>query len=382
MDNSYAPLPGSTIFNALKDQPCIIMAANIRIIPGVMKGIFRAAKDSDSAVFFELARSESNLDGGYTNLTPADYGRITRETARDVGFDAWGLHADHITIKKGTEEDLSATRDLIAGQIDAGYTSFAIDASHLFNFEGGDLREELSHNIDCTTQMAHFIRDRMGDTPFGLEVEVGEIGRAGNQGMVLTRPEEGVEFITALNENDVHPHVLAIANGTAHGNVYDEHGNLIEDISINISQTKAVAKALRDNNLAVRIAQHGITGTPRDKIATMFPKGDVIKGNVATFWQNLVFDTIKIYHPDLYQRIWDWVQEAKGTPDKKPIEIFGKNAKFACKQFYDELNSLPAETVNAIESLSYAEALLFFKAFNTYGTGAIVREYIRKNGMD
>ena len=379
MDDAYLPLPGSTIFNALRDQPCIVMAANVRIIPGVLKGLFRAARDSDSAVLFEIARSESNLDGGYTGMTPMDYGRFCKETAREVGFDVWGLHADHITIKKGTEEELDSTQDLIAGQIEGGFTSFAIDASHLFNFEGGDLREELSLNIDCTTRMARFISERMGDRAFGLEVEVGEIGRADSGGMVLTRPEEGVEFITALNENNVHPHVLAIANGTAHGNVYDAQGNLIEDISIDIPQTIAVAKALRDKGLGVRIAQHGITGTPRDKIATMFPMGDVIKGNVATFYQNLVFDTIKIYHPELYKRIWDWVQETHSTPGKKPVEVFGKKAKFACKQFYRELNSLPEETVHAIESMAYAEGLLFFKAFNAYGTASIVRGYMKKN---
>ena len=377
MNGDYQPIPGSTIFNALRDRPCIIMAANVRYVPGVMKGIFRAAKDSDSAVLIEIARTESNLEGGYTGMTPSDYADFAKEAAQEVGFDIWGLHADHITIKKGTSEDMAATRDLVAAQVDAGFTSFAIDASHLFNFEGGDLREELSHNIRCTTEIATFIKDRIGEKSFGLEVEVGEIGRSDGSGMVLTRPEEGVAFITALRENGVSPHVLAIANGTAHGNVYDAQGNLIEDISIDIDQTKAVAKALRDNDLAVRIAQHGITGTPRDKIATMFPMGDVIKGNVATFWQNLAFDVIKIYHPDLYRTMWDWVQTTKGTPDKKPIEIFGKNAKFTFKQFYDELHTLSPEAVEAIEQLAYAEALLFFKSFNSYGTASVVREYMK-----
>jgi len=377
MDDSYAPLPGSTIFNALKDHPCIIMAANVRIMPGVLKGLFRAAKDTDSAVLFEIARSESNLDGGYTGMTPADYGRHTIEMAQEIGFDAWGLHADHITIKKGTSDDLVSTRDLIAAQIDAGFTSFAIDASHLFNFEGGDLREELSDNIRCTTEMAHFIKDKMGGKPFGLEVEVGEIGRAGQEGMVLTRPEEGVTFITELHRNDVHPQVLAIANGTAHGNVFDEHGNLIEDISIDIPQTKAVAQALKDNNLGVRIAQHGITGTPREKIAALFPKGDIIKGNVATFWQNLVYEVMEIFHPDLYKTIWNWVQETHATPGKKPVEVFGKKGKFASKQFYDEIQGISEEAIEAIEAKAYAEALLFFKAFNAYGTGSIVREYMK-----
>ena len=47
----------------------------------------------------------------------------------------------------------------------------------------------------------------MNGKEFGLEVEVGEIGRKDTEGLVLTRPEEAVGFIQALNENDVHPHV-------------------------------------------------------------------------------------------------------------------------------------------------------------------------------
>ena len=101
MDDAYLPLPGSTIFNALRDKPCIVMAANVRIVPGVLKGLFRAARDSDSAVLFEIARSESNLEKGYTGMTPMDYGRLCNETAQEVGFDVWGLHADPITLKKG-----------------------------------------------------------------------------------------------------------------------------------------------------------------------------------------------------------------------------------------------------------------------------------------
>ena len=42
---------------------------------------------------------------------------------------------------------------LVNGQIDEGFTSFAIDASPLFNFQGGDLSEELADNIDLHTKI-------------------------------------------------------------------------------------------------------------------------------------------------------------------------------------------------------------------------------------
>ena len=212
------PIPGNVVFNSLKDKNCIILAANPRVVPGVAHGIMRAAKELDAAVIFEMAKSEVNLDGGYTGLTPETFSKRIHEVANDVGHDIWVLHADHITIKKGTREEIEDTKKLIAQQIENGYTSFAIDPSHLYNFEGGNLREELALNIDVTTELAKFIESNMGGKPYGLEVEVGEIGRTDEHGRVLTTPEEGVTFIKALNENGVYPHVLAIANGSAHEN--------------------------------------------------------------------------------------------------------------------------------------------------------------------
>ena len=370
------PIPGNVLFNSLKDKPVIIMAANPRVIPGVASGIMRAAKDLNSAIIFEMAKSEVNLDGGYTGLKPADFSSRMIDVASEVGHDMWVLHADHITIKEGTPEEVDETKQLIAAQIDAGYTSFAIDPSHVYNFEGGNLREELSKNIDITTELAKYIESKMGGKPFGLEVEVGEIGRTDAQGRVLTTPEEAVTFISALNENDVYPQVLAIANGSAHGNIFDEAGNPIEQVSIDIGQTKAVAKALKDNNLDVRIAQHGITGTPRELINTQFPKGDIIKGNVATFYQNIVYDILKVFHPEFYDKAYNWVIDTykEKAPGKKNIEIFGKYAKFGIKQYFDEIYNIDEDTLNAIESMCYAETLSFLRAFSSKGTADIVRK--------
>jgi len=325
------PIPGNILFNSLRDKPVIIMAANPRVIPGVATGILRAAKDLNSAIIFELAKSESNLEGGYTGLKPSDFSSRMQDISDEVGHDMWVLHADHITIKKGTPEEVEETKQLIDAQIQAGYTSFAIDPSHLYNFEGGNLREELSQNIDITTELAKFIESKMTGKPFGLEVEVGEIGRTDDHGRVLTTPEEAVTFIKALNENDVHPQVLAIANGSAHGNIFDEAGNPIEQVSIDISQTKAVAKALRDNNLEV---------------------------------------------PELYNKAYNWVIDTykEKAPGKKNIEIFGKYAKFGIKQFFDEIYDVDEDTLHAIESLCYAETLSFLRAFSSKGTAEIVRK--------
>jgi len=373
--NDYGPIPGSTIFRAISGQKAIIMAANTRITT-VAQGIFKAAKETDSAVFMELARSECDLKGGYTGLTPVDFSEKMQEAAQAVRFDVWALHADHITIKSGDSTEIEGTKQLIDAQIHAGYTSFAIDASHLFNFEGKNVRQELDKNIGVTSELASYIKSRMKGKDFGLEVEVGEIGRKDGHGMILTRPEEAVEFIKALQENDVYPQVLAIANGSTHGHVYDERGNVIEQLSIDIPQTKAVAQALRENNLHVGIAQHGITGTPRDLINQHFPKGDIIKGNVGTFWQDVVFSTLKVYEPALYKSIQEWTLEnyrAK-NPGKKDSQIFDGNCKFAIKEFFKEIYAVEEDTQQAIRAMAYAESLVFFKAFSSYGTASLVRK--------
>jgi fructose-bisphosphate aldolase class II len=370
------PIPGNVLFESLRDKDTIILASNARITEGVAKGIFRAAKDLDSAVIFEIARSECNIKRGYTGMVPSMYAEAIMGAADEVGFDVWALHADHITMKKGTSADIAETRKLIDAQIDAGFTSFALDASYLFDHQGGNLREELAQNIDVTTVLAKHIESQMRGKPFGLEVEVGEIGKTDSQGQVVTTPEEAVTFVTSLNENDVYPQVLAIANGASHGNVYDEYGNMIEQVSIDIPQTRAVARALRKNHLDVRIAQHGITGTPRDLISSVFPKGDIIKGNVATFWQNLVLDLYKVYQPELYSDIYDWTLEEyrPKNPGMVDNEVFGKNVKYAIGKFRERIEVVDEETVAAIEALSYAESLVFLKAFGSKGTASIVRK--------
>lgn len=374
-ESRYVPIPSSKMFRGISGQKTIIMAANTRIAT-VAKGIFKAAKETDSAVIMELARSESDLKGGYTGLTPKDFSEKMKEAASEIEFDTWALHADHITIKKGDPKEVEETKQLIDAQIAAGYTSYAIDASHLFNFEGKTVREELEKNIQITSEIARYIKNRMKDKDFGLEVEVGEIGRKDNQGLILTRPEEAVEFIKALNENDVYPHVLAIANGSVHGHTYDESGNVIEQLSIDIPQTRAVARALRENNLHVGIAQHGITGTPRDLINLHFPKGDIVKGNVGTFWQDVVFDALKVYEPALYKDIREWTLEKyrPQNPGKKDIQIFDSNCKYAIKEFFKQIYSVDEETEHAIQAMAYAESLVFFRAFGSYGSASLVRK--------
>jgi fructose-bisphosphate aldolase class II len=377
VDIMNEPIPSNRIFKALKDKGCIILACNTRITIGVAKGIFRAAKDLDAALITELARTECNQHVGYSGLTPETLARNLKEANEEVGHDIWALHADHIGIKKGDAQDISDTKELIEAQIKAGYTSFAIDASHLFDFEGKTVEEELAPNLAATIEIGKFIQEKMAGNEFGLEVEVGEIGRKGAEGMILTKPEEAVTYITKLHEAGISPNVIAIANGSTHGNIYDGDGKPVAQVTIDIEQTKAVAAALRDNKFDVRIAQHGITGTPLEIIKDKFPHGDILKGNVATLFQNIVFDNLKKFHPELHQEMVDWVLENKPMEGKNPEMVFGRNGKYATKVFFDKIYAMSDECRAAIEEESYNAASDHIKAFKSEGSAAIVREAMK-----
>jgi fructose-bisphosphate aldolase, class II len=364
-------MKGNIMFEALADEPTIIMACNTRVTKGIARGIMRAAKDADAAVIFELAKSECDLNGGYTGLTPQMYADRIRAAADEAGHDVWLLHADHITVKTGTPEEMADVKKLIAAQIEAGYMSFAIDASHLFDLNGKTVEEELAKNVEKTVELAKFIHEN-APAGFGLEVEVGEIGRTDSDGMVLTSPEEATCFIRELLKRGVKPHVLAIANGSTHGNVYDENGKPIEQSSIDIKRTIEVGRALSEMS-SVRIAQHGITGTPLRIIKYDFPKQYIRKGNVGTHWQNIVWEALEKYEHALYNKIWNWTIEKYRKPGKSDIEVFGKNSKYAIKQFFNEIDHLGTETEKHLERMAMQEAKIFFDAFNAKGTASVVR---------
>jgi fructose-bisphosphate aldolase class II len=361
--NNYKPMWGQPFYSKLHSSNCIIMACNTRIVRGVVEGIFQAAKDTKSPIIFELAKSESDLQGGYTGLTPETYAKYVNITAKKVQYQNYVIHGDHIKI--GKEEDIPGVKELISAQIDAGYTSFAIDASFLYNPDGTTDREHLAKNIEATINVAHFIEDKLNHKKFGLEVEVGEIGKTDPKtGLVKTTVSEATTFIETLKENDVHPHFLAIANGSVHGFQYDEHGNPLPQVGIDIQLTEDIGAAIKP--MGVKIAQHGITGTPLELIASEFPKDVLGKGNVGTNWMTLAWDVFKIFEPDLYDEIFNWTVN-NFQKDNVPVkETFLKNSKLAIKQFYNDIYAISQDTEHALTAVAYASALMFLKAFNSY----------------
>jgi len=339
-DSKACLINSADVFSSLKESKVIVMTCNTRIklaIPGIMQ----AAEELDAVVGFELAKSEGNVDGGYTGQDPKTYFETVTSYAKEINFTKpFFIHGDHITVKNTSKEAVDEARALIAAELDAGYTSFAIDAS--FN--------ELPDNIKITAELVKPIIEK----GIGLEVEVGEVKAAGKEA-VLTTVEEAVEFISGLNKLGVHPNLLAINNGSKHGNYLAG-----EKVSIDLETTGKIYEAIK--GFGVCLAQHGITGTPLSIVGT-FAEYGIRKGNVGTIWQNVAHQGLP---EDLMQEMRKWAEENK------------KDIKFATKPFKSRIDNVPDENKKQITELAYKEAKDFIEAFRAQGTASTICEALSK----
>jgi fructose-bisphosphate aldolase class II len=349
---SVAPLiNGKALLQAARANNAMIMATNIRCrLP--VEGIVQASMATDAPVMYEIAKSEL----GYTEFTPASFVEyIIRENERlgntKVPF---AIHGDHITVKK--PEEVDGVRALIAEELEAGFTSFAIDASHMPN----------EQNLAAVLELA---RPIVG-AGLSLEVELGEIGAKSGSAEGFTKPEEAEWFIRELVGQGIHPDLLAINNGSIHGTYF---GTSQEGIQLEL--TRSIWEAIQP--WSVDIAQHGITGTSLDKITSFINYG-IRKGNVGTFWQNISFglamnqngnaittagkDYIKRPYrgvPDeLWQEMCAWAVETGNT---------GGNIKNANKPFAARLSAIPRKAKKRISRQACEEAIRLFEATHSIG---------------
>jgi len=249
---------GRDIAEAAREADCIVLAANARH-PLVIKAVLKAAKNKNAAVLIELAKSEAGYCGANYDNVP-DY---ALKYSAEMGHGAvFGLHVDHYAIK--SQEDVLKGVGHLYGILVNGFTSVAIDASHLDDYQ----------NFVATRSIGGWLPAELG-----LEVEVGEIKGPGE----LSTVEEATYFIGGLNAWGIFPDYLAISNGSLHG-TYDPAVGQMEGIDLN--RTKEIADAIAPYGVA--IAQHGISGTPLSKVST-FRKYGIRKGNVATLFQNVYF---------------------------------------------------------------------------------------------
>ncbi len=356
-DKNVALINGKAIYDIAKKERFIVGAFNIRHLLSV-EGIARAAQDTDSVVIYEIAKSET----GYCDMEPEVFARSVVDIIENAGCETpFAIHADHTTVKNTTGEEIESARDIIIRSIANGYTTVSIDASH----------NENEDNLRITTDLARIVED----ASLGLEVEIGEIG--GERG--FSTPEEAEWFIGNLVERGIHPDMLAINNGSIHGNYGPGFGE-----GIQLDLTKKIYETIKKWD--VGIAQHGITGTPVEKIARFADYG-IFKGNVGTLWQNIYLglkmdensnvvydengDYVKLDDRGIPTELWNeitaWAKETGNT---------GGNIKKANKPFREKLWNIAPEYKERVTKVTYEWATKLFKALRSVGSGKKVADYL------
>jgi len=334
-------LDGSTVYKHIAETPFIIMACNTRI-KHVIPGIMRAAEELDAIIAFELTATEGGVDGGYTGQTPQQFVQTVLHYAETCKFTRpFIIHADHITIKNSSSDEIEAARVLISAQLSAGYRSFALDAS--FN--------TLDENIRIISELA----PPLIDEGVGLEVEIGEVTPVGRESN-LTTVADVEEFLGGLADLNIKPHLLAIDNGSKSGNYLD--GQLV---NIDLARTGEIFTVARKYGIC-GLVQHGITGTPLRIVGKLADYG-IRKGNIGTLWQNVAHAGLP---PELVDEMRDWAREN------------GRDIKYATGAFYDRINSIPTEDIKLIADLAYREAREFIAAFHAKGSATRLAESIDK----
>ena len=349
---------GRDIVRAFREANAIILAVNARN-PLTIKGVFKAAQKLNAAVFIEIAKSESTYCAGNFDNLPEYAVKTSAELGHGIVF---GLHVDHYAIK--SEKDLFKAVGHLPSVIQKGWTSVAIDASHMPDWE----------NLCFTRDIAMHIPPYLG-----LEVEVGEIKGPGE----LTTVEEAQFFIGGLNSWGIFPDLLAISNGSLHG-TYDTG----QQEGIDLQRTQDIAHVIRP--FGVSIAQHGISGTPIEKVAK-FANFGINKGNVATLFQNIVFgikmdsDTgnaiaengsyVKEPHRGVSEKTWQKIVE---WCDSQSYSRKDGNYKKANLPLGNVILEEPPEIIGRIIDETEEWASRFIKAFNAVDSADRVLEVIAK----
>ncbi|MDR3570292.1 MAG: class II fructose-bisphosphate aldolase [Syntrophobacteraceae bacterium] len=358
---SVVPLVnGQALIKAARKNNAMVMATNIRCkLP--VEGIVLAAMASRAPVMYEIAKSELN----YTEFTPETFAAFIVEENERLGNTVapFAIHGDHITVK--TLDEVESVRLLMAREMEAGFTSFAIDASHMEN----------EKNLEATSQLAKAVVE----AGLNLEVELGEIGAKSGGAEGFTQPEEAKWFIGELGKRGVRPNLLAINNGSIHGTYF---GASQEGIQLDL--TRAIWEAIREWD--VDIAQHGITGTSLDKISSFIRYG-IRKGNVGTLWQNIAFGLAMNQNGNcITTQEKEYVKRPyRGIPDELWQEMVawaaetdnrGGNVKKANAPFAPYFNVLPPVYKQRISAHVYEEAIRLFEATHSAGIADSVWEFL------
>ncbi|MCM8783195.1 MAG: helix-hairpin-helix domain-containing protein [Candidatus Omnitrophica bacterium] len=234
---------------------------------------------------------------------------------------------------------------------------------------------DLKRIIEINIELAKFIPEE-----FGLEVEVGHIGRVDplTGEAVMTTPLEAVVLIEALQRFGIKPQLLAVNNGTKHGIVFI--GGKEVPTTVDVKRTDEIASAIRP--LGVSLAQHGTTGTPFEVIKDQLA-GNILKANVGTEWRRTVLRSMPL---DLFYRMVEWTveEEKRKAPEKfsglLPVRSYTREQllssecpyyaliidpiKRAIGVFRAEIDNISGEDLDLIVETTREVAREYFTAFN------------------
>lgn len=364
-DSKVLAVNGKDIIRSAMDEasPWVAMACNTRHETSIY-GLVQASMELDAPVIYEIALSESDMQGGYTGMDPRQYieavVRINEELG-NVGDKAvpFAIHRDHTTVKKLTREAFDAADEVVRKSIEWGYTFFSIDCSFL--------------PLDQNIALSALLSQPVVDAGLAYESEVGEIGgKEGNSTVT-----DAVYLVEELDRLGLRPDLIAINNGTVHGNVKGQ---------IDLELSHRTYGAMRPWN--VGIAQHGTTGTALADVGNFYKVG-IFKANVGTNWQNLCWgietdDTgVAVARGDSYEK-----NPEKGISMElwKEMEAFaaGKGWKGGAmkklnKPFREKViaeHKEKPEIRGRIDGATSASAAEFFKALHAEGKGEHVRSLL------
>ena len=176
----------------------------------------------------------------------------------------------------------------------------------------------------------------------------------------------------------IHPDLLAINNGSIHGNYGPGSAE-----GIQLDLTRQIADAVKPWGVA--IAQHGITGTSLDKIG-QFRNYGIVKGNIATLFQNLnygikmdtngnaVFDEnghfVKLPEEGISPELWE---EMMKYADENDIGRGSGNVKKLNKPFHGQMLEESQANRDRINRRTFEWASSIFRAIGAAGAAATVK---------
>ena len=274
------------------------------------------------------------------------FGVLTSE-AQKHGFAPAEVNASYDKI---TEELARAT---IAGELKAEILNSLSENEKLLILPTSNA-EQTAWQIQEIRRIASEINPSLRET-IGIEVEVGHVDKkvpnprlGGKMESKVTHPMAVKIFGEYLKNKNLRFDLIATNNGSGHGTEFDK------ETLVPISQVDKISPFLTSElqaealKVGASLAQHGTSGSDMDELSELSRRG-VIKFNIATNYQQIVFNVLSLLHDDLTEdilmdKVWtDQISLMNGLAEKTRENI----KDFAQKIISDTnaINSKPNDSL-------------------------------------